>query len=55
MLKKLLKTIGVTILAIVLSLCFAVTKFLPIIIILFAINWICWIWNCDCDYNEKNH
>lgn len=45
MLEKLLKTLGVVILCIVLCLCFAITIFVPILIILYCLNWIYWIWN----------
>lgn len=45
MLEKLLKTLGVVILCIVLCLCFAITVFVPILIILYCLNWIYWIWN----------
>jgi len=45
MLEKLLKTIGVVILCIILCLCFAITMFVPILIILYCLNWIYWIWN----------
>ena len=45
MLEKLLKTLGVVILCIILCLCFAITVFVPILIVLYCLNWIYWIWN----------
>lgn len=45
MLEKILKTLGVVILCIILCLCFTITVFVPILIILYCLNWIYWIWN----------
>lgn len=45
MLEKLLKTLGIVILCIILCLCFAITIFVPILIVLYCLNWIYWIWN----------
>lgn len=51
---KLLKTLLVILLCLILCICFAVTVFVPILIVLYCLNWIYWIWNPMTEEEEAN-